>query len=232
MIEAKETIVGSIGSTKQSLKGTTNASSTFTAEYKLPIASEDTLGGIKVGDNLNIDEDGRLSATGVTSYNDLTDKPTIPANTSDLNNDSGFLTEIPEEYITEEELANKGYVNKDEIPTVPTKVSELENDSGFISSVPSEYITETELNNSLSGKANKSDIPTKTSQLTNDSGFLTEHQDISHLATKEELHSHSNKEVLDSISQENLDKWNAGSRNVVLSPTSLQWEKKYGSKRA
>lgn len=30
-------------------------------------------------------------------------------------------------------------------------------------------------------------IPTKTSQLTNDSGFLTEHQDISNLATKEEL---------------------------------------------
>lgn len=30
-------------------------------------------------------------------------------------------------------------------------------------------------------------IPTKTSELTNDSGFLTEHQDISHLATKEEV---------------------------------------------
>ena len=30
-------------------------------------------------------------------------------------------------------------------------------------------------------------IPTKTSDLENDSGFLTEHQDISHLATKEEL---------------------------------------------
>lgn len=31
------------------------------------------------------------------------------------------------------------------------------------------------------------DIPTKTSQLTNDSGFLTQHQDISNLATKAEL---------------------------------------------
>lgn len=30
-------------------------------------------------------------------------------------------------------------------------------------------------------------IPTKTSELNNDSGFLTEHQDISHLATKEEV---------------------------------------------
>lgn len=32
-------------------------------------------------------------------------------------------------------------------------------------------------------------IPTKTSELTNDSGFLTEHQDVSHLATKEDLKS-------------------------------------------
>lgn len=35
----------------------------------------------------------------------------------------------------------------------------------------------------------QSAIPTKTSQLTNDSGFLTSHQDISHLATKDELNS-------------------------------------------
>ena len=34
----------------------------------LPIASDTTLGGIKVGDNLTIDQDGVLSATGGTSY--------------------------------------------------------------------------------------------------------------------------------------------------------------------
>lgn len=32
--------------------------------YELPIASKDVLGGIKVGNNLTIDEDGRLNATG------------------------------------------------------------------------------------------------------------------------------------------------------------------------
>ena len=36
----------------------------------------------------------------------------------------------------------------------------------------------------LNAKADKTAIPTKTSQLTNDSGFLTQHQDISHLASK------------------------------------------------
>lgn len=36
-------------------------------------------------------------------------------------------------------------------------------------------------------------IPTKTSELTNDSGFLTEHQDISHLATKTEVNEINTK---------------------------------------
>ena len=35
----------------------------------------------------------------------------------------------------------------------------------------------------------QSSVPTKTSQLTNDSGFLTQHQDISTLATKEEVNA-------------------------------------------
>lgn len=39
----------------------------------------------------------------------------------------------------------------------------------------------------------KSSIPTKTSQLTNDSNFLTEHQDISNLATKSELNNKVDK---------------------------------------
>lgn len=38
-------------------------------------------------------------------------------------------------------------------------------------------------------------IPTHTSELTNDSGFLTEHQDISHLAKKEELDNLANEMV-------------------------------------
>lgn len=46
-------------------------------------------------------------------------------------------------------------------------------------------------------------IPTKTSQLTNDSNYLTEHQDISGLATKEELNSKVNKEVGKQLSTEN-----------------------------
>lgn len=40
----------------------------------------------------------------------------IPAKTSDLTNDSGYLTQIPEEYVTETELGQKGYITEDDIP--------------------------------------------------------------------------------------------------------------------
>lgn len=40
-------------------------------------------------------------------YNDLNNKPTIPTKTSQLTNDSGFITSIPAEYITDTYLNNK-----------------------------------------------------------------------------------------------------------------------------
>lgn len=48
----------------------------------IPVASSTTLGGIKIGSNLTITEDGTLSAEagGVSSYNDLTNRPTLNTN--------------------------------------------------------------------------------------------------------------------------------------------------------
>lgn len=142
--------------------------------YSLPIASSDTLGGIKVGAGLEINPDtGVLSATGggtadsvdwanitskpdfktvatTGSYNDLIDKPTIPTKVSELENDSNYLTSVPEEYVTETELAGKNYATVSQIP-------------------------------SLDGYATEAWV--------GEQGYLTEHQDISNLATKEELAS-------------------------------------------
>ena len=73
----------------------------------------------------------------------------IPTKTSQLVNDSGYLTE-------HQSLAD--YATKSEIPTA---TSQLTNDSGFITEIPSEYITETELSSSLSTKANSADVYTK-----------------------------------------------------------------------
>ena len=64
-------------------KWNSNTGGGTTTEYELPIASAITLGGVKIGDNLSIDENGVLSATrssstgGTTNYTDLTNKPSI-----------------------------------------------------------------------------------------------------------------------------------------------------------
>lgn len=73
----------------------------------------------------------------------------VPTKTSELTNDSNFVTSAE----------------------VPTKTSELTNDSGFItaSAVPT---ATSDLTND-SGFITASDVPTKTSELTNDSGFIT-----------------------------------------------------------
>lgn len=87
-------------------------------------------------------------------------------------------------YATKEELTQainsidlSSYATKSEIPSLdgyakltdlPTKVSQLENDNNYLTSVPEEYVTETELNAK---------------------GYLTEHQDLSSYALKEEIPS-------------------------------------------
>jgi hypothetical protein len=69
-------------------------------------------------------------------------------------------------------------------------------------------------------------IPTKVSELENDNGYLTV-QDISEKADKTELHTHENKEVLDSISADKVSAWDnksdfSGSYNdLVDTPASL-----------
>ena len=92
------------------------------------------------------------------SYNDLTDKPTIPSTTNlatktELTN--GLATKSDkvhthDQYLTEHQDLSD-YALKTEIPSVPTKLSQLTNDKGYLTSVPSEYVTETELNNAISG---------------------------------------------------------------------------------
>ena len=101
---------------------------------------------------------------------------------------SGFITEIPSEYITESELNNKGYLTQHQDLSEYAKLDDLPTD--YIKEIPSEYITETELNDkgyltehqSLEGFAKKSDIP-------DTSNFATKSEipDTSTLATKAEL---------------------------------------------
>lgn len=82
----------------------------------------------------------------------------VPSNTSDLNNDSGFITEsdIPAIPSKVSELDNDaGYITMSAIPAIPSKTSELDNDSGFITA---------------------SAIPSQISSFENDVGYITASQ--------------------------------------------------------
>lgn len=121
------------------------------------------------------------SGVGTTDYTQLENKPKI--NNIELTGNKSLddlgIVNFSGNY---EDLSNKPT-----IPTVPTDVSSFNNDAGYLTSVPSEYVTETELNAK---------------------GYLTEHQDISNLAAKEELHSHANKTILDNIKESDITNWN------------------------
>lgn len=124
--------------------------------------------------------ESELSAKGyLTQHQDLsayakkTDIPTVPTKTSQLQNDSNFLTSVPSEYVTEAELNAKGYLTQHQSLSGYAKTADhytkTESDGkyqpkgNYLTSVPSEYVTETE----LTAK-----------------GYLTQHQDISGKADK------------------------------------------------
>ena len=104
--------------------------------------------------------------------NDLNSKANtsdIPTNTSELNNDSGFLTSIPSEYVTEQEM-NEAIANSSSGTGGTGLTSEQEE---RLNKIPEMEASINNINKSLNAKANTSDIPTNTSELYNDSGFLT-----------------------------------------------------------
>lgn len=98
------------------------------------------------------------------------DASAIPTKTSDLTNDSGFITSVPVTSVN----GQTGAVTI----SVPTKTSDLTNDSGFLTSAPVSSVNgqtgAVSLNASDVGALpSNTSIPSKTSDLTNDSGFIT-----------------------------------------------------------
>ena len=101
------------------------------------------------------------------SYNDLTDKPTIPTVPSNI------VNTITTTAGTHTAITNQtGSVSFN----VPTKTSHLTNDSGFITNAGVTSITTTAGAHTTKTSATGAvsfNVPTKTSHLTNDSGFIT-----------------------------------------------------------
>ena len=151
----------------------------------------------------------------VQSVNGLTGKVqlNIPTKTSDLINDSGFVSNS--NFATKAELKEveakipdtTGLATKVElsnvaagIPETYLQVANLGDGSLTIVNNKGESVVFTPPTgggavDSVNGQTGTVvlDIPTKVSQLENDSGYLTSHQDISNLATKVELQTVENK---------------------------------------
>lgn len=109
-------------------------------------AEKDKLSGIASGAEVNAIES--ITANGVTvPITNKTAALTIPTKVSELENDSGYLTE--HQPLTD-------YVLMSELPTVPTKTSDLTNNSGFVTSSVSNlanYYTKEELLSNFSSSA-------------------------------------------------------------------------------
>ena len=122
------------------------------------------------------------------SYNDLTNKPTIPTNVSDLTNDSGYLTTHQDlsSYALTTQLFSESYNDLTDRPTIPSNVSDLTNDSGYLTTHQdlSSYALTSQLfsesYNDLTNKPTIPTIPTNVSSFTNDSGYLTSYVDTTY----------------------------------------------------
>ena len=127
------------------------------------------------------------------SYNDLTDKPIIPSKTSDLTNDSGFITGYTETDPVYSASAAAGITSSDitswnnkstfsgsyndltNKPTIPDELSDLSDDSTHRLVTDTEKTTwnnKSNFSGSYNDLTNKPTIPDSTSDLTNDSGFI------------------------------------------------------------
>ena len=129
------------------------------------------------------------------SVANIASKSEIPTNTSQLTNNSGFITDSAlNGYATETWVEQKGYLTSvawgditdkptlatvattgsyndlSDKPTIPTKTSQLTNDSNFVTSTELSTVA---TSGSYTDLTNKPTIPTTTGELTNDSGFIT-----------------------------------------------------------
>ena len=115
----------------------------------------------------------------------------IPTKTSQLTNDSGYLTEHQslENYYTKEQTDSSINAVK---TAIPTKTSQLTNDSGYLTEHQSlaDYYTKSQVDSSIN--AVRDAIPVNVSQLANDAGYLTEHQSLDNYYTKTQVDSSIN----------------------------------------
>ena len=133
------------------------------------------------------------------SYEDLSNKPEIPSvegfakttdirtKVSELENDSNYVSSIPEEYVTETELDAKGYLTEHQ--DISGKVDKVEgksliSDTEIARLASVNNYDDTDIRTELANKADTTAIPNKVSELTNDRDYQTAEQVNSAVTTE------------------------------------------------
>ena len=173
---------------------------TVSVGSELEPASETTLGGIKIGSGLAIDQDGFVSVVGDSgfsgNYNDLTNKPNLALYQLTATAFSGNYNDLT----NKPALFSGNYNDLTNKPTIPTDVNQLTDNSNLLGG---NYVLPTASDVVLGGikigsglaisesgvvsvispgttdynnLINKPFIPSKTSDLSNDAGFITANQ--------------------------------------------------------
>lgn len=138
-------------------------------------------------------------------------KTELPTKTSELANDSGFLTTIPDEYITDTELTAKNYATKTEVEQVKDDLSTVTN------TVDAQGTSLNELTNTVTGiQNNKADKSTVEASLADKQDKIEDLETIRSGADKGATALQSYTETdptvpahVKSITQENIASWDA-----------------------
>lgn len=193
-------------------------------QSELPIASANTLGGVKVGAGLSINpESGVLSATGggtadSVEWDNVLSKPEDIVNITERlasKLDTATYNSEKSSFATKDELNSKADASAITDMATQTWVQ----DQGYLTEVPSNYVTNSELTEGLAGKQDKGDYALKS--------------DLNTLATKEELATKADTSALSSkqdtlVSGTNIKTINGdsilGSGNLVIQSGTSNWD--------
>ena len=193
-------------------------------QSELPIASANTLGGVKVGAGLSINpESGVLSTTGggtadSVEWDNVLSKPEDIVNITERlasKLDTATYNSEKSSFATKDELNSKADTSAITDMATQTWVQ----NQGYLTEVPSNYVTNTELTEGLAGKQDKGNYALKS--------------DLNTLATKEELATKADASALSSkqdtlVSGTNIKTINGetilGSGNLVIQSGTSNWD--------
>lgn len=157
---------------------------------------------------------GNVDLSGYATKDELNAKANvsdIPTKTSQLTNDSKFLTSVPSEYVTESELNAKGYLTQHQ--DISGKVDKV-NGKSLISDSEIERLANMEdnANNYVHPSTHKASMIVED----NTHRFITDLERVNwnNKVESSQLHEHSNKDVLDGITSDKVANWDKAEENV------------------